>query len=895
MIIGRQEEQAELASLLSAVRAGSGRLLVIVGDAGFGKTTLLEWARFQADGITVLRAAGRPSEADLPFQALADLLRPLTGEIGDLPGPQSRALGSALALVEGSGVDQTAVNAATLTLLDRQEPPLLLLVDDHHWLDTASRDVVDFAARRAGDLGLGMVIASREPTSEHRSNEMRLNPLSPQAASELVSNRGSASPEAMNRVLTLGAGNPLALLELPLDADALASEPFAGRHVSISAALDEAYRYRLNQLPEPTRSALLCAALEDTGVAGVLLETLAALGIDGAGLDPAERAGLIVLEAHRFRFRHPLLRAVIIQAAGPDEVARVNLALAEATEDDDQRAWYLAAATTRPDDRVADALDAAAARALSRGAAGAAAAALERAAALTETSSGRSSRLAAAARAAHKAGDMDLTARLIELARSTGSADDPTMHLLEADIRMRRGDVAGAYGALRLEADGIAARDPRQAATMLLVASKLRVYRLEGAAVLREVDDALALIPSGEHNLLHLGALAMARVMAGHPEARETAREAMRTAMSTPHGHTYTLSIGWTMVWLEEYEQPRAFISRSMSIQREGGHLAYLPQALLPMAELEFRTGSWDRARESAAEALALCEESQQPIEAAVAAAMLARIEACTGDGDGARQHADAAIAGDLSSGLRSATAFAEQALGVLELGQAHYLQAASHLERALSIVRNGEIGETWLLPVEADLAESYARLGRRSEARQMADDLVERGRSAGRLSAVGVGLRSLGLIADDGSFGALFEEALQIQEAMPTPFEAARTELCFGERLRRARHRVESRVRLRRALAAFESLGAAPWTEQARVELLASGETLQRSRPLVELTPQERQVAGLVATGATNREAAAELFVSQKTIEFHLGNVYRKLGVRSRTELANAMARSDS
>ncbi|HET7846135.1 MAG TPA: LuxR C-terminal-related transcriptional regulator, partial [Acidimicrobiia bacterium] len=648
--------------------------------------------------------------------------------------------------------------------------------------------------------------------------------------------------------------------------------------------------YRLDQLPDKTRKAMLCAALEGSETTSVLWRALDVMGIERGATEAAESADLIAVDAHHFRFRHPLLRSVLIRGAAAEDIAATHLALAEAADDEDQRAWYLAAASSAPDAQIARALEETARRALDRGAAGTAAAAFERAAELTESPEAKSARLVAAARAAHKAGLMTLTARLIDLARSTGSAD-PGLHLLDADIRMRRGDVAGAYGALRLQAARIAGEDPYRAATMLLVAAKLRVYRFEAAAALQEVEEALALISVDERNLLHLGALSMARVMAGDPNAKEAVLEAMEAALSSPHGHTHTLGIGWPLVWLEEYERARAFISRSISIQREGGHLAYLPQALLPMAELDFRTGRWDKAREAAAEAFTLFDEGQQPTEAAFAAGFLARIEACAGDEDSTRRHAGLAMAGDVGTGMRGATAYAEAALGMLELGLGRPAKATAYLGRALNILREGAIGQPWLLPIEADLAEAHARNGNPSEARLLAEDIIDRGKGAGSRSAVAAGLRSLGLVTDDDSFSRIFEEALLIHGSMPVPFETARTELCFGERLRRARQRADSRVRLRRALDIFESLGAAPWASRARAELLATGETLQRNATPVRLTPQERQVAGVVASGATNREAAAELFVSSKTIEFHLANVYRKLGVRSRTELANALA----
>jgi DNA-binding CsgD family transcriptional regulator len=616
------------------------------------------------------------------------------------------------------------------------------------------------------------------------------------------------------------------------------------------------------------------------------------LGIGVSGLTEAVEAGLLSLDESMLRFRHPLLRSVAHQTARPDEVRRMHVALADTLTDQDQRAWHLAMAATGPDEEAAAGLERSAHRALEKGAAASAAAAFRRAAGLSADRMAKVQRLEAGARAAHRAGNMTLTASLIEQVWSlTGPAhSNPAMFLLDADIRMRRGDFAGASATLRLEATRIAGHHPERAATMLLVAAKLRVYRFEAAAALTEVGAALALIPEGELDVVHLTAVAMASTMAGSVGAREAVHQAMEAAIASPHGHTHTLGIGWPLVWLEEYDLARSFIARSVAIQRKGGFLSYLPQALLAMAELDFRTGHWDQARIDAHEALRLFEESQQPTEAAIASAFLARLEAACGEEQPARAHAAAAHNSDARSGLRAATAYAAAALGVLEMGRAKYPEAIEHFEAADAIVNAGGIGEPWLLPLEADLAEALTRNGDPVRALEVAEASVKAARAAGRRSALAAGLRATGLALPDKSFDEAFDEAIAIHQQVPTPFELARTLLCFGERLRRTKARVEARRQLRQALSIFEMLGAEPWSARSRAELAASGETLERSHSHARLTPQERQVATIVASGATNREAAATLFVNAKTIEFHLGNIYRKLGVRSRTELANAL-----
>jgi DNA-binding CsgD family transcriptional regulator len=367
-------------------------------------------------------------------------------------------------------------------------------------------------------------------------------------------------------------------------------------------------------------------------------------------------------------------------------------------------------------------------------------------------------------------------------------------------------------------------------------------------------------------------------------------RRAAQAAISSPHGHIHSLGIGWPLVWLEEYELANAFIKRSIEIQRQGGFLAYLPQALLPLAELEFRTGHWDDARIHVTEALGLSEDLRQPIEASFASSLLSRIEAGFGDEISSRTHARSALDTELRLGLRSATANAKAALGFLEVGLGNYQAALADLEESRNVCEMGGATEPWLFPVEGDLVEALVRLGDKDQALLVAKSLVARGEAMGRRSAMAVGHRAIGLASEEEDFRHPFETALAIHADLPTPFEVARTELAYGERLRRARKREDARRQLRRALEVFEGLGAGPWTQRTRLELELCGETLEVPRSVSSLTRQERQVATIVARGATNREAAAALFVNHKTIEYHLGNVYRKLAVRSRTELANVM-----
>jgi DNA-binding CsgD family transcriptional regulator len=433
--------------------------------------------------------------------------------------------------------------------------------------------------------------------------------------------------------------------------------------------------------------------------------------------------------------------------------------------------------------------------------------------------------------------------------------------------------------------------DRRRATTMLLLALKVRIYRLEGRAAVDEVEHVLAMLPSDEQELVHLVALSMSRTVAGSVGARDTALAAAAAAESAPHGHAHTLGIAWPLIWLEEYDVAREVTHRATAVQREAGFLLYLPQSLLPQAELDFRTGRWDPAVHAAAEALSLFEETQQPSEAASASAVLARMEAARGRAEECQALAQRALASDVEFGLRSAAAQALAALGLLALGSRRPQDAIAPLETAERISLGG-VGEPWVLMSAPDLVEALAHVGQEARAREVLDRFREQSIAVGRVSGAAAAARCAGILGDEGRWQDAFEEALALHEQVPTPFERARTELCYAERLRRARKRAEARARLHDALEVFDELGAKPWAERAREELRASGQVARRrATPVDALTQQELAVAKLVVAGATNRDAAAALFVSPKTIEFHLGNVYRKLTVRSRTELVRGYA----
>jgi DNA-binding CsgD family transcriptional regulator len=481
-----------------------------------------------------------------------------------------------------------------------------------------------------------------------------------------------------------------------------------------------------------------------------------------------------------------------------------------------------------------------------------------------------------------------MATRLLELARPL-VADDvigrADLALLDADLRMRRGEVDRACRALAAEVEAIAPIDPRRAMTMLLFAAKALVYKMEGAQALQAVERALDLAGDATPDMLQVASLAMTRTMAGHPDAARTALDAAHEGVANPRGHLHTLGIAWPLIWLEEFDEARRFVTWAVQVQREGGYHSFLPQSLHPEAELDFRTGHWDRALAGAVEAEQLFAETNQLVDVAVAASTLARIEAARGHASATAEHAAAAFSGDRSSGMLAATAFGESALGHLELSRRQFDRAVDHLSRAAGIATRGEVPEVGLLQAEPDLIEALVRAGRADAAVSVTDSLTELATRTGRPWLLAVAARCCGLLSSAGAYVDDFLEALDHHSRTPTPFDLARTHLCFAERLLESGAHQDAEHHLTLAVEQFTALGARLWTDWARTRLRA----LTGDRPVSQhgLTPREEQVAQLVASGASNKDVASTLFVNAKTVEYHLANVYRKLGIRTRTELA--------
>ena len=903
MLLGRDVECARIDDLLEKARTGTSSALVVRGEAGIGKSALLAYAIERAGEMTVLRTRGVESESELPFSALSDLLRPVLGQLGAIPPPQRAALEGALAIGPPVPGDRFTVCAATLSLLAAaaEERPLLGVIDDAQWLDASSAEALLFAARRLEAEGVVLFFAARNDlASRAHLPELALSGLDETAASVLLSEEEIARP-VLSELVRATAGNPLALLEISrllTEEQRAGTEPLA-KPLPVGPTVEQAFWQRVEDLPREVRRALLVAAASDNSELSVLQRTLDRLGIDPDALEAAESAGLVTIDGTRLDFRNPLLRSVIYH--GSPVVARqtTHRALSETLEGG-HSAWQLAAATPDPDAEVAAALEQAALSARERGGHAEAAGAFERAARLTVDGEERARRLFEAADDARLAGGSERALALLEEALT--STGDPLLaakiHHLRGVVEMWRGAPMAAREHLAVQASRIEALDPAKAARMLTDAGWACFMAGEieqGLATAREAF-AVAERTGGVAEVTATALLGIALLLNGRtqealpllrryePLLEET--EFLRRAYQLiwPAGHA--------LIWLEDYEGARQVFSRVIAEARAQSAPSMLPYALIGLSELEFRAGNWAAAYASGSEAVRIADETEQATALAFALVSLARIEAAQGREEDCRGHVARAL-GLAGSGIGAVLAYGGSTLGLLELGLGRNADAIGHLELLARRVRDKGLGEPGVIQWAPDLIEAYVRSGRPGDAEETLASFEQQARQTERAWALAAAARCRGLLAPDTTFEQEFADALRWHRERPALFERARTELGFGERLRRARRRTDARESLRSALETFERLGARPWAERARIELRASGETVRRGDAMLsqELTPQELQVALIVAVGATNREAGAALFLSPKTIEAHLGRIYRKLNVRSRTELASRLA----
>jgi DNA-binding CsgD family transcriptional regulator len=630
---------------------------------------------------------------------------------------------------------------------------------------------------------------------------------------------------------------------------------------------------------------------------------LVSLGIPAGALDVAEERGVVAVEGDALRFRHPLLRAAVYRAGAPAERRRVHRALAEALAgEQERRAWHLAAAVTGPDERVAQALENVALEAQRRSGHAAAARAFERAAQLTAAGEPRARRLVQAAAEDELAGRLHRATPLLKAAR--GMTEDPALlaeidHQL-ANTEMLCGGAMAAYAMLVEGAGRIEPHDPAKAALMLADATLccLMAAEVRTALATAKRGHALAKHVGGPPYLLARVFLAEALVIVGEAVRAEALLRQCRSGLERANplaAQRLVHTLAEVLSRLEHHADARLLLDRVIAAARSASAPAMLPFPLATLSEVDFRTGRWAAAMANAAESVRLASETGQDNVLQYGLICQACVEAGQGREAECGAHVTRALALARRSGVRSMFMHGGSALGLLALGCGRNEEAVAHLEPVARQVDQEGVSEPAVVPLAGDLVEAYIRSGRLRQAREALAELERRATHTGRRWALGAACRCRGLLAGEHGFEEAFAQAVDWQDRIPNPFERARTELCWGERLRRSGQRVRARERLRSAAQLFEELGADPWAQRAQGELRGTGERLQRHEQHQRLTPQELQVAMTVARGATNREAAAALFLSPKTIEFHLGHVYRKLGIRSRTDLARLGAEPDA
>ncbi len=888
--------------MLERARAGESATLALIGEPGIGKTILLEYAAEQAVGMQLLRARGVESEAQIPFASLLELLRPVLGLVERIPKPQAVALEGALALRPARARERFAIGAATLSLLAAcaEQAPVAVLIDDAQWLDGSSAQALLFAVRRLVADPIAVLIAVREDEPSLLDgadlSTLQIAGLGLDEATVLLSDM---APEAARQLHSATAGNPLALLELRHEGDELALAP-EGAPMVVSSKVGHAFLRRVAQLDEPERRALLLAATSDSGDFRLLERAAERVGADLSLLSTAEQAGLVSLRDGSVEFRHPLARSAIYADAPLDSRRETHAALAAALPDRDidRRAWHLAAAAAGVDATAAAALEQAGGRAHDRSAYASAAAAFERAAGLTPDTPHRARLLRAAAEASWHAG---LAGRaVVLLGEARASTDDPEIALdideLLGHIATRRGPVMRGHAILT---DAATRADPERAVAMLAEAAVACLHAGKPAEMLAVAERAWTRVPAGASvrtRFLATLAIGMARVVAGGNAAAgaEAIQRAIDLAESSSELRDDVQLVPWLAeapMFLRERETGRGLHEQALQVARSHAALGALPFVLNLHALDHATTDRWAIAEATYLEAINLARESNQETDLVFGLSGLARLQARRGHERECRANAAEALELCDRLGTRLHEVWALEALGLLELGRGEAERAADQLERQQRLLDELGITDVDLSPA-AELVEAYVRLGRLAQARVVAAEFSAAAEKKGQPWALARAFRGCGIVADDDEFEPDFAHALEHHDRTPDAFEGARTRLAYGERLRRARNRARAREHLREAVETFERLGAHPWADRARAELHATGETMRRRDPatLDALTPQELQIGLLLAAGKTTREAAAALFLSPKTIEYHLRHVYQKLGIHSREELAQSM-----
>lgn len=907
LLLGRANQREALDRLLAETRDGHGAVLVIRGEAGVGKTALLRYAAAQAVGFQVRRTSGVESEMQLPFASLHQLCRPLLDQLGSIPPPQRVALRRALGMEDGDSPDQFLVSLAALSLLSETstQQPTLCVIDDAQWLDSASGRAFAFVARRLLADSVAMVFAVREPAGARELAdlpELRLDGLADDDARALLETvvLRPLDVRVRDRLLEESRGNPLALLELPRRLDsAQLPGAFGQRDPSeLPGRIEEAFIRRLLELPRDARLLLLVAAAETADDPLLLWRAADRLGIPSAAADAVASKGLLVIE-ERVRFRHPLVRSAVYRSASPHDRRVVHLALAKASDagtDPDRRAWHLAAAATGPDEMVALELERSAGRARARGGLSAAAAFLKRSVILTSDPKHRAVRALAAAQASLHAGEFEAALNVLATAdpRMLDEVQQARADLLRAQIASASGAIGMAPALLLAAAERLEPLDPHLARESYLDAWGAALFAGKFAnADMREVARVVRArpLPSTAPHATDLLLDGVAELMT---DGREAAAPAIRRAMAAFLAEDLPVDKGmrWSVITscaameLWDFETRAAVIDRQTQRARAAGALAPLAFGLVGQSITAALSGDFDQAARVTAEADAVTQVTRGQV--APFGGML--LAALRGRPTEAFALMDRTIENATASGAGFAVQWAHWATALLCNGLGRY-------EEALDAARQAwDDFPDWFVSIWAtsELIEAASRLGRHDLGTEPLARLIESANVGGNDWALGIAARSTALLSAGAAAEHQYNTAIRHLQATRIRPELARAHLVYGEWLRREQRRVDARTQLQLAHSMLAGMGAEGFAERARHELLATGATVRKrvETRRDELTPQEEHVARLAADGHTNVEIGAELYLSPRTVEWHLKKVFVKLGISSRRALRETLRR---
>ena len=898
--VNRETELEAVEGLLAAARGGSSAVLVLRGGPGVGKTMLLEHAIGRASGLRVGRVGGVDSEFDLPYAALHQLLAPFLEEIEALPGPQRDSLASTLGLIEVERSDRFLTALGVLTLLSNaaQDTGLLCAVDDAEWLDEASAQVLSFLARRLVSEGIAMLFTfgAAHPTSVALApfRELNFEGLSQVASRELLDRKveGTLDSGVRDRLVIEAEGNPLALIEL---AQLLTAEQLAGlaplpKALPLGDRLEQGLMRNVRGLSSDARSILVLVATERSGDPGLLRRAADGLGLSQTAIDDAES---VLRLGAQITFRHGFVRSAVYALASETTRRDAHLALAEAMDpdaDEDRIAWHRAAASVDADETVAADLEASARKARDRGGQVAAAAVLELAAELTPDPSRRAARLLVAA-------DADLAAGALSKADTLLSQLTPKLlddeqraeaQRLRGTLALARGD-KGSSSTLLIEAARVLAPfDLRKARDTCLdaLATAMFAGRLASDRGMREAVECARSMPEPTQTTaadVLLDAFATL-VDEGSAAAAPVLRRGVGLAGES--GDLRAIGPAFQAAFeLWDDEALHTLAQRRVDLARGSGAFVALPNALNQLGAYEVLVGRFD-----AAEA---CFEEADEISAATGyAGILGKtgvgpliLAAWRGEDARTRALAEVCSRDGTARGFGTFVGFAQSALGVLELGLGRY-------HEAMIAVQDASLDQILVTRTLPDLVEAAVRCGEEQLATQAAGELAESTTASGTDWALGVLARSQALLVAGREAEGLYREAIGRLQRSRARTQLARARLVYGEWLRRERRRRDAREELRAASQLFESMGALAFADRAQSELAATGERVHRRTPetLELLTPQERRIATLVSEGAPNAEVAAQLFISSRTVEYHLAKIFRKLRISSRSELARSL-----